>query len=177
MPKERIERKYLAEFVYGGIDGAITTFAVVAGALGAALSPAVILILGFANLFADGFSMAVSNYLSMKSDRDLKKKKREKSLKDPRKTALATFVFFLIIGFIPLLSFVAAAASTNELFEIYKFYLSFALTGIALFIVGIFRGRVSGKNSWKSAFETVVIGGVAAGIAFVVGAFIKGIVG
>ena len=49
---------YLRDFVYGGIDGAVTTFAIVAGVVGAALEPAVILILGFANLVADGFSMA-----------------------------------------------------------------------------------------------------------------------
>ena len=48
-------RNYLGEFVYGATDGAITTFAVVAGAAGADLSPTVVLILGFANLFADGF--------------------------------------------------------------------------------------------------------------------------
>jgi len=62
-------RKYLAEFVYGGIDGAVTTFAVVSGVIGASLSSSIVLILGFANLFADGFSMAISNYLSAKSQR------------------------------------------------------------------------------------------------------------
>ncbi|NNK87665.1 MAG: hypothetical protein HKO90_05235 [Flavobacteriaceae bacterium] len=58
---------YLGEFVYGGIDGAITTFAVVAGSVGAGLDHAVIVILGFANLIADGFSMSVGAYLSAKS--------------------------------------------------------------------------------------------------------------
>ena len=61
-------RTYLAEFVYGGIDGSVTTFAVVAGAAGAELSSAIVLILGFANLFADGFSMSVGAYLSNKSE-------------------------------------------------------------------------------------------------------------
>src|SRR3989338_5556626 len=105
MLQKRTERKYLAEFVYGGMDGAITTFAVVTGAMGASLSPAIILILGFANLFADGFSMAVSNYLAMKSQKDMMRTSLYKKyhLKDPKKTALATFTFFLIIGFIPLL--------------------------------------------------------------------------
>ncbi|MEM9919655.1 MAG: VIT1/CCC1 transporter family protein [Bacteroidota bacterium] len=61
---------YLGEFVYGGIDGSITTFAVVAGAVGADLGSAVILILGFANLIADGFSMSLGAYLSTKSELD-----------------------------------------------------------------------------------------------------------
>lgn len=63
-------RKYLGEFVYGGIDGSVTTFAVVAGSVGAGLDSAVIIILGFANLLADGFSMSVGAYLSQKSEKD-----------------------------------------------------------------------------------------------------------
>jgi len=58
---------YLGEFVYGGIDGAVTTFAVVCGAVGAGLDNTVIIILGFANLLADGFAMSVGAYLSSKS--------------------------------------------------------------------------------------------------------------
>jgi VIT1/CCC1 family predicted Fe2+/Mn2+ transporter len=61
-------REYLPEFVYGGIDGSVTTFAVVAGASGADLGLGVVLILGFANLLADGFSMSVGNYLSTKAE-------------------------------------------------------------------------------------------------------------
>jgi VIT1/CCC1 family predicted Fe2+/Mn2+ transporter len=59
----------LAEFVYGGIDGSITTFVVVAGAVGAGLDNSIIIILGFANLFADGFSMSIGAYMSPKSEK------------------------------------------------------------------------------------------------------------
>lgn len=59
---------WIPDFVYGGIDGAVTTFAVVSGVEGASLALPVILVLGFANLFADGFSMAVGKYLSDKSE-------------------------------------------------------------------------------------------------------------
>jgi len=62
--------KYLPEFVYGGMDGCVTTFAVVAGSAGAGLSTNIVLILGFANLIADGFSMSVGNYLSANAERD-----------------------------------------------------------------------------------------------------------
>lgn len=61
---------YLGEFVYGGIDGSVTTFAVVSGAAGAELSSSIVIILGFANLFADGVSMSIGSYLSTKSERD-----------------------------------------------------------------------------------------------------------
>lgn len=61
---------YLGEFVYGGIDGSVTTFAVVAGAAGATLDSPVVIILGFANLIADGFAMSVGAYLSTKSEQE-----------------------------------------------------------------------------------------------------------
>lgn len=61
---------YLGEFVYGGIDGSVTTFAVVAGSVGAGLDSAIIIILGFANLFADGFAMSIGAYLSTRSEMD-----------------------------------------------------------------------------------------------------------
>ena len=59
---------YIGEFVYGGIDGSVTTFAVVAGSAGAGLDSSVVIILGFANLIADGFAMSVGSYLSNKSE-------------------------------------------------------------------------------------------------------------
>lgn len=61
---------YIGEFVYGGIDGSVTTFAVVAGSAGANLDSSVIIILGFANLIADGFAMSVGSYLSNKSEKE-----------------------------------------------------------------------------------------------------------
>src|SRR5688500_6290330 len=58
---------YLRDWVYGGIDGSVTTFAIVCGVVGASLSPAVILILGVANLIAVGFSMDAGNYSATRS--------------------------------------------------------------------------------------------------------------
>lgn len=63
-------QNYLRDFVYGGIDGAVTTFAVVAGTIGANLATRIVLILGAANLIADGFSMAASNFLGTRAERD-----------------------------------------------------------------------------------------------------------
>jgi VIT1/CCC1 family predicted Fe2+/Mn2+ transporter len=69
---------HFEDFIYGAIDGAVTTFAVVAGASGAVLSPSVVLILGFANLFGDGFSMAIGNYLASKTRKEYIEKERRK---------------------------------------------------------------------------------------------------
>jgi len=69
---------HIEDFVYGSIDGSVTTFAIVAGAIGASLSPIVILILGFANLFADGFSMAIGNYQASKARIEFIQKERKR---------------------------------------------------------------------------------------------------
>lgn len=165
MVRNSFSHQHLPEFVYGGIDGAVTTFAVVAGALGASLSASIILILGFANLIADGFSMAVSNYLSTKSQRELQK--NPATDKNPMSTATTTFFSFILVGFIPLVSFAASYAFPS--LDAHKFTLSFMLTGIALAIVGGIKGRVVKKNITRAALETLVIGGIAAVLAFFVG--------
>lgn len=64
------KKQNISDAVLGGIDGCITTFAVVSGSVGAGFPSSVAVILGFANLFADGFSMAVSNYESSKSEQE-----------------------------------------------------------------------------------------------------------
>jgi vacuolar iron transporter family protein len=68
--------QYIKSLIYGGLDGIITTFAVVAGVAGAALSPGVVLILGFANLIADGLSMAIGDYLSTKAEIEFNRAER-----------------------------------------------------------------------------------------------------
>jgi len=69
-PQHKPSGKYLKSMVYGGLDGLISTFAVVAGVTGADLSVGVLLILGLASLFADGVSMAVGDYISTKAESD-----------------------------------------------------------------------------------------------------------
>src|SRR3989344_1580021 len=134
-----IEKRYLPEFVYGGIDGAITTFAVVSGAIGASLGSGIVIILGFANLIADGFSMAVSNYFSTKAQTELHFKHKDYAVykkigRHPFKTALATFASFFLIGLIPLLSFILSFVIPGM--EKSQFSYAIAFTALALFLVG-----------------------------------------
>ena len=70
------KHSYLRDFVYGAIDGTVTTFAIVAGVAGAGLSAGVVVVLGVANLVADGFSMAVSNFLATSADQQLRDRAR-----------------------------------------------------------------------------------------------------
>ena len=172
--KRDVKRKYLPEFVYGSIDGTITTFAIVSGVIGASLGSAIVLILGFANLFADGFSMAVSNYLSVRSEEELG---RDNIKSKARKKSIVTFFSFLIIGFIPLLSFVLAAITRSPTIIDNQFTYSVILTGVALLVVGWFKGVITGRSRIKSALQILMIGGIAAALAFIVGYFVSGIVG
>src|SRR3989344_6576514 len=103
---------YVGDLVYGANDGVVTTFAVVAGAMGAVLSPGVIIILGLANLLADGFSMGASNYLALRSKKELRDTQGNDAVDngDERTSHLVqhgviTFVAFIIAGTIPLVPY------------------------------------------------------------------------
>lgn len=77
---QRTSGTYVGDVIFGANDGIVTTFAVVAGSVGAGLSPNIILILGFANLIADGLSMGLGNYLGKKSEREYNAGQREKEI-------------------------------------------------------------------------------------------------
>jgi vacuolar iron transporter family protein len=162
---------YLKEFVYGGIDGSVTTFAVVAGATGAGLHSGVIIILGFANLVADGFSMSVGNYLSVKSGM-IAEKNQEKNpnTQSPFQTAGATFLSFIIMGFIPL--FVYVLNYLNVIKPDYLFPVSSGLTLFAFLFIGFLRSYVTNTSHLKSIAETLFLGGIAALLAFFCGKII-----
>ena len=163
--KNNYNQKYLPDFIFGGVDGLVTTFAVVSGVVGASLSSSIILILGFANLFADGFSMAISNYLSSKSEEDLN---QNSSNKKAVFAALVTFFAFIIIGFIPLFPFVIDFGKNNFVFSV-------VLTLIAFSIVGYVKGCITRKGKIISALQTLLMGALAALIAYSVGYLLSGL--
>jgi VIT1/CCC1 family predicted Fe2+/Mn2+ transporter len=78
--RDRLEaapaHSYLRDFIYGAIDGAVTTFAVVSGVAGAELSAGIVIVLGLSNVVADGFSMAVSNFLGTRAEQQLRQRAR-----------------------------------------------------------------------------------------------------
>lgn len=158
--------KYLPQFIYGATDGTITTFAVVSSVVGAGLSPAIILLLGVANVLADGFSMASSNYLSIKSDLT----NDTKALT----SALITFFSFIIIGTIPLIPFIYGLIIGTR--SEYQFTQSIIATTIAFALSGYIRGKINKQNVLRTMAETLAVGGIAAYIAYLVGFLLKGIV-
>lgn len=213
------------DFIYGSIDGAVTTFAIVAGVVGASLSPGIILILGFANLFADGFSMAAANYQASKARNEyieMKRKQEEweidnleeqekeeireiytkKGFKDelleeivriitsrrkvwvdtmmkeelglieddkrPLDSSISTFVGFNLIGLIPLipfLIFITIGIDANS--DAFTYSIMFVVS--AFFLVGMIKGKIVKKSKIKSGLYTLIIGGVAALVAYLIG--------
>ena len=226
------ESQFIGEMVYGGLDGIVTTFAVVAGVAGANLGANVVLILGLANLFADGFSMATGAYLSSKSEKEyyerekqreswevdnfpegekaelyelyveqgyseedarsmveIKSKDRQlwvnammleelgmmEDTSNPIKNALATFVAFVIAGSLPLLVYFVGLFIAIPMDR--SFPVSLALSALALFGLGAAKVLVTQNNPWRSGLEMLLVGGMAAGVAYLVGALLKGIGG
>ncbi|MCC0029481.1 MAG: VIT1/CCC1 transporter family protein [Brucellaceae bacterium] len=210
---------YLRDWIYGGIDGAVTTMAVVAGVAGAALSWRIVMILGLANLLADGLSMAASNYSGTKSEIDDLKRYRAiekrhielepqgereevrqimaakglsgetlehavdaitsneeawigtmitdeygltENLRDPLKSALATFVAFVLCGTVPLLPYVFLEQHV-------AFTVAAAMTLVVFFSIGSMKSIWSLAEWWRSGLETLAIGAAAAGIAYAIG--------
>jgi VIT1/CCC1 family predicted Fe2+/Mn2+ transporter len=211
-------RGLLRDAVYGGLDGSVTTFAIVAGVAGAGLSPFIIVALGLANVLADGFSMAAANYSGSKAELDNLRRIRaveERHIRDhpegerreareilrhkglsgqvlddatdaitadreawielmlegeyglggvdphPLQSAAATFVAFLVAGMIPLLPFLVNLPGA--------FTISAWMTGAVFFAIGALKSRWSLARWWRSGLETLLIGGVAASIAYGVG--------
>lgn len=220
---------YVGDAVLGGIDGCVTTFAVVSGAIGAAFPGSVVVILGLANLVADGFSMAVSNYQGTKTareevartageerrhirlhpegereeirqifarkgfdgqvlehivetitaDRDIwvdTMLKEEHALQpqgatQPMRAGLATFAAFLLAGFLPLLPFVWPWTLPAD-----RFTLSALVAALVFFGIGMARGSLIGKRPMRSGIETLLMGGGAAALAYVIAAVLRGFV-
>lgn len=167
----------LGEFVYGAIDGTVTTFAVVAAAAGAGLNSTVVIILGIANLIGDGFSMGASSYLAAKSERDLKHRDHKESGVEeefahdetPLRDGVVTFIAFCVAGFIPLASYVfdAIFGLNTQLHDL--FIWSLVLTGTTFAAVGVLKAHLTKTSVWRAATETVALGAVAAGLAYVLG--------
>jgi vacuolar iron transporter family protein len=158
-PRARVGH-YLPDLVYGANDGIITTFAVVSGVVGADLSRTIILILGFANLFADGISMGASNYLARRSHEvAAERASRTEALRH----GSATLVAFMLAGLIPLAAYLLPLSADGS------FVAALALTGLALFAVGAARSLVTGLGWFRSGAEMLLVGSLAALAAYLIG--------
>jgi len=216
---------YLRDWVYGGIDGTVTTFAIIAGAVGADLSNRYLLILGVANLLADGFSMAAANYSGTKAEieeynfiRKMEERHiehapdgereevrqifaakgfRGKTLeaavevitaekehwidmmmteehglpsvtRSPVTAGLVTFLAFVVCGFLPVTPFVFGLEASV--------IASVTMAALTFFLIGSLRSRWSPIHWLRTGTETLAIGLASAGVAYLVGDFLKQLV-
>ncbi|MEL7048617.1 MAG: VIT1/CCC1 transporter family protein [Pseudomonadota bacterium] len=151
-------RRFLPELIYGANDGVVTTLAIIAGVVGADLSTRIILILGFANLFADGVSMGASKVLSERSRIDIRP-----TLIGVAPQGIATFLGFFVAGLMPLLAYLVPYEDGN------RFAWAVAAASLTLFLVGASRALVTDRHWLPSGIEMLVIGAAAGGIAYAVG--------
>lgn len=166
-----IARHYVRELIYGANDGIITTFAVVAGVSGGGLSLGVVLIIGAANLLADGLSMGVGNYLSIRSHESVREAEGlPEEEASPARHGLATFLAFVVAGAVPLLPYVLPAVEVN------RFLLSTVLALLTLFAVGAMRATISNVRWWRAGLEMFVLGAIVAGVAYGAGAAVAGVI-
>lgn len=159
-------RKYLPELVYGANDGIVTTFAIVAGIVGASMSTQAILILGFASLFADAISMGASNVLSERS-----RQKNRLSLPAAARHGIATFSGFIIAGFVPLLAYLLPD------FGVPQFAMATGFAALTLFTVGAARALFSDLYWLRAGLEMLLIGTGAGVVAYGIGRLGASIVG
>lgn len=220
-------QEFLKQIVYGGNDGIVTTFSVVAGFAGAGATGAAsvgamaVLLFGLANLFADGTAMGLGEFLSSRSERDVYvaaharemaevarnpafekaeavevltergmpagdaqqmaeimsrtpafmadfMMQHEHGLPDPTGDApaargLVTFLSFLAFGSMPLWPYFLLPPDPAT------FHASLAMTFAALVSLGLLRWRVTQQGLLRSVGETVLVGGVCAVVAYLVG--------
>lgn len=170
MALRRLIQKYLADLIYGANDGIVTTLAIVSGVVGADLPAHAILILGFANLVADGFSMGASNFLSKRTGM---KASERPSLAEATRHGSATFLGFVTAGFIPLLAYLIPGITTD------RFFAAVVLALLTLFVVGASRALFSEARWLRAGLEMFLIGALAAAVAYAIGAlgaqFIEGV--
>jgi VIT1/CCC1 family predicted Fe2+/Mn2+ transporter len=160
--------KYLPDIIFGANDGIVTTLAVVSGVVGAALSTTVILVLGFANLFADGISMGASNVLSRRSETN---NQALPTLAVAANHGVATFIGFVAAGIVPLLAYLL------PWFDGARFMAATVLALATLFAVGAARAFFTDRGWFASGLEMLSIGALAAAVAYGVGALAVVILG
>lgn len=171
---KKIANEHMRGIIFGGLDGILTTFAIMAASVGARQKATTTLVLGLSTLLADAFSMAGGEYLSAKAENELldEKAARRALLEhepSPFAKGVAMFIAFLLFGSIPLIGFVGSHAISHhlgELADVEHSLISIGVTVLAMFGLGALKSQF-GKGSWlKAGGEVVLVGGGAASVAY-----------
>ena len=168
----QITRHYVREIVYGANDGIITTFAVVAGVAGGRLAAQVVLVCGVANLLADGLSMAVGNFLSIRSHESvLEAEGLPQEETYPARHAIATFLAFVAAGAVPLLPYLLPGTPDG------RFAAAIAASFAAMFVIGAGRALIANVVWWRAGAEMLALGAIVTAVAYGSGALVARLIG
>lgn len=157
---------YLRDMVYGASDGVTTTMAVIAGSAGAGFAPSVAIVLGLANLAADGMSMGVSNYLGLSSE--LEQTGGSHQEEQPWRHGVATTLAFMVAGAVPLLVYCFRLSN-----ESLRFPLAALLAAITLVGVGGARSLFLRRSALRCGLEMLAIAGGVNAAAYALGWLIE----
>lgn len=153
---------WLPHAVLGAIDGCITSFVVISGAMGGQLDRKVILVLGFANLLADGLSMGVSNYHAVSGQGQL-------TPTSPFRAGVLTYAFFIAAGLLPLLPVIFQEQPSLLPCGI--------LAGFVFLFIGYAQGVLIGRGPIRQALLLLGTGGGAALVAYFTGIAVDHLIG
>ena len=164
-------RHYIRDLVYGANDGIITTFAIVSGAAGGALSYTAVLIIGAANLAADGMSMGVGNLQAIRAHERVRAAQNlPEEEAYPWKHGAATLVAFVSAGAIPLLPFLFPGEFGGRALW------SAMLTLATLFLIGAARATLTNERWWRAGLETLSLGTLVAIAAYGASALVAAVI-
>jgi VIT1/CCC1 family predicted Fe2+/Mn2+ transporter len=169
-----MDPRLLKSAVLGASDGIVTTFAVVAGVAGAGLSSNVIVILGVANMVADGLSMSIGDYLGERSEQQFRYQqtgnKQRLKLWQP---GVIMFLAFNLAGVLPLFPYLLTPLLGLHIPAEIQFPFSIFATALAMFIVGSLRSLVLHTSWVRNGFEMLAVGSIAATVAYVLGSIVE----
>lgn len=164
-------RHYIGDLVYGANDGVVTTFAAVAGVEGGSLSASTILIVGVANLAADGLSMGIGNYLAIRARESARLADGlAEDESQPIRHGAATWLAFVVAGAMPLIPYAVAPESPL------RGWGATLLALATLFAVGAVRGIVTRSRWWLTGIEVFGLGALAGAAAYLAGATVAWLV-
>jgi len=157
-------QRHMRGIVFGGMDGILTTFALLAAVAGSGgTSPALTLVIGISTVLADGLSMGAGEYLSAKAEAEVAGGTNDEET-TPLEKGAAMFVAFTVFGAMPLFGYLLTELLARG--ATYHFQLSVFITAFTLFALGTIKSTFGAGEWFRSGSEVTLIGGVAACVAF-----------
>lgn len=180
--RQSVYARHIRGIVFGGMDGILTTFALLAAAEGTSqTSSSLTLVIGFSTVLADALSMAAGEYLSSKAENELAGSQPDPSEPGPLEKGGAMFLAFTLFGSMPLIGYVISALASRSAGLAARspssFAISIVITACTLFGLGTLKSQFGAGIWWAAGLEVTGIGSVAASVAYFTAMLIDKVVG